>query len=87
MQSLSLGLYPREAGLTPYRVTFQRVESAGVPSLLTEGLRYQHPACEQTAQVWAASEAGIATVLTYHYQGSWCHLQVLERTPPQQEKA
>ena len=71
MQSLSTRLSPREVGLTPYLVRFQRLESALVPSLLAEGLHYQHPAGEQTALVWATDEAAIAAVLTYHYRDSW----------------
>jgi hypothetical protein len=77
VQSLSIGVCPREEGLTPYRVCFQRVESTLVPSVLAEGLRYRHTAGEQTAIVWAQDEAGIAAVLTYHYQDSWHSAEIL----------
>lgn len=77
MQSLSLTLGPRAEGLTPYRVRFQRLESALVPSVTAEGLRYRHAAGEQTVLVWSQDEAGIAGVLTYHYQDSWHSAEIL----------
>jgi hypothetical protein len=63
--------------LTPYRVRFQRVESALVPSVLAKGLRYRHVAGAQAALVWSQDEAGIAAVLTHHYQNSWHSAEIL----------
>lgn len=77
MEFFSTILSPQAEGLTCYWVRFQRLESAPVPSMLAEGQRYRHPAGEQTAMVWAADEAGIAAVLTWHYQDTWHSLVVL----------
>ena len=77
MQQLACVLYPRERGLTPYRVAFRRAASPPVPSLRDAGVQYRHPEREETAMVWAQDEASIAAVLTYHYRDSWSHLQVL----------
>jgi hypothetical protein len=85
MQSLSTILSPRAEGLTPYRVRFQRLESALVPSMTDEGVRYQHPATEQEAIVWAKDEAGIPPILNYHYRDTWHSLRVLTHAEVEQE--
>jgi hypothetical protein len=77
MLTLSICLYLREAGLKPYRVAFQRHQSAPVRSMLDEGVIYCHPARQEEAIVYAENEAGIPAVLDYHYLRGWSGLRVL----------
>ena len=80
--SLACVVDPQGQGLTPYPVAFQRPQSALVPSMRDEGMRYTHPAREECALVWAQSEATIAEVLTYHYQQDWSNMRILTLNKP-----
>jgi len=80
LRHLSIEVNPREHGLTPYRVTFTRAESPPLPSMLAEGIWYQHTERTETTVVWAREMEAIPKVLTYHYQDSFSDVRIL---PPE----
>ena len=43
LRHLSVVSDPEHYGLIPYHITFTVAESALVPSMLAEGIRYRHP--------------------------------------------
>jgi hypothetical protein len=84
MRHLSLWLHPAAHNLRPFQVTISRPESAQVPSMRAEGLRYTHPPCRETLIVWAQDRVDIGTVLTYHYRHDYTVETVSE---PQEQGA
>jgi len=81
MRHLSIGINPREAGLTPYHVRFTREESPPVRSMLKEGVWYTHPEQHEDMIIWAKDVEAIAEVLIYHYRRSWSDMSMIPEGP------
>lgn len=67
MLHISKWINPMSKGLLKFQVTFTRLKSDYLPSMLAEGFAYRHPERVVSALVFATCEDDVKNILTYHY--------------------